>query len=141
MDKKIQFKPILKSARNGFFQKDIDPSQEEVFRHGIVKRCGDSDTDSLNFIEKVCVMKEGLGSISFRDIPGTRDVNVHHTDQLHIIDVSVFFSMELAKVTDTDDTDLDFVHLTSDPPLGLLDEMEEVLDLWGLIDFVLSNLF
>ena len=85
-------------------------------------------------------MKEGLGSISFRDIPGTRDVNVHHTDQLHIIDVSVFFSMELAKVTDTDDTDLDFVHLTSDPPLGLLDEMEEVLDLWGLIDFVLSNL-
>src|SRR4030065_307313 len=89
------------SMNHGFLQKDIDPSQEEVFRHGIVKRCGDSDTDSLNFIEKVCVMKEGLGSISFRDIPGTRDVNVHHTDQLHIIDVSVFFSMELAKVTDT----------------------------------------
>jgi len=86
-------------------------------------------------------MKEGLGSVSFRDIPGTRDVNVHHTDQLHLIDVSIFFSMELAKVTDTDDTDLDFVHLTSHPPLGLLDEMEEVLDLWGLIDFVLSNLF
>ncbi len=102
---------------------------------------GDSDADSLNFIEKVCVMKEGLSSVSFCDIPGTRGVDIYHTDQFHIIEVSIFFRMELAKVTDTDDTDLDLVHLTSDPPLGLLDEMEEVLDLWGLIDFVLSNLF
>jgi hypothetical protein len=37
--------------------------------------------------------------------------------------------MELAQVTDTDHTHLSLIHLSADPPLRILDEIEEMLDL------------
>ncbi len=113
--------------------------EKEIFCDGMVKGGGDCDADCLNFIEKVSVMEEGLGPISFGDFLGTGRVDVHHTDQFHPFHFGIFFCMELAKVTDTDHTHPDLIHLTTDPPLRMLDEMEEMLDLWHLRDLILSH--
>src|SRR4030042_3235661 len=104
-----------------------------------MERGGNGDADSLDFVEKVSVMLERLGSVSLSDFPGTRGVDVHHTHQFHAFYFSIFLRMELAKVTDTDDTDLEFFHLTGNPPLRLLNEMEVMLDLWGVRNFIFSH--
>ena len=113
--------------------------QKEISRDGMVKGGGDCDADGLNFIEEVSVVEEGLGPISLGDLPGTGGVNVHHTHQFRPFDLSIFFRMELAKVTDTDHSHPDLVHLTTDPSLGLLEEGKQVLDLRKLSDFVLPQ--
>src|SRR5512147_1037263 len=105
-----------------------------------MKRGGNGDTHRLNFVEQVSVMLERMGSILSRNCSGTGRIDIHHTDQFHLFDFSIFLGMELAKVTDTDDTDLDFFHLPADPPLRTLDELEEMLDLWGPGDVILSYL-
>ena len=107
----------------------------------MMKRGGNGYADGLNLIEKVGAMLKRLGSASFRDFPGSGRVDIHHADQLRLFNRCIFLRMKLPKVTDTDHTDLDLIHLTSDPSLGLLDEMEEVLDFWEPRDLVLSNLF
>ena len=106
-----------------------------------MKGCGNGDGDSLNFVEEICVMKEGLGPVSFSNFLGTGGIDIHHADQIHVFYLRIFLCMELAKVTDTDDTDLEFFHLTTDPPLRALDELKEMMDLWHLSDLILSHLF
>ena len=104
-----------------------------------MKRCGNGDADGLNFVEEICVMREGLGPASFSNSLGTGGIGIHHTDQFHVCYLCVLLCMKLAKVTDADDSDLDFLHLTADPPLRALDELEEMLNLWYLRDLVLSH--
>jgi hypothetical protein len=106
-----------------------------------MKRCGNGDANCLDFVEEIRVMKEGLGPVSFSNFLGTRGIDIHHTDQLHVFYLCIFLYMELDEVTDTDDTDLEFFHLTTDPPLRALDELKEMLDLWRLSDLILSHLF
>ena len=105
-----------------------------------MKRSGSGDADSLNFVEKVNMMFERLGSVSLSDFPGAGGIDIHHTHQFHLFYFSIFLCMELAKVTDTDDSDLDFFHLAADPPLRTLDELEEMLNLRCLGDFILLHL-
>ena len=59
-----QFISLLKGVRDGFFQKDIDPLEEKIFRDRIVKRRRNGDADGLNFVEKVCVMEGRLSFVS-----------------------------------------------------------------------------
>ena len=82
-------------------------------------------------------MKERLGPVLLGDFFGTAGVDIDHPDQFHAFRFGIFLSMELAKVPDTDHADLDLLHLPTDPPLGLLDKLEEVLDLGQLRDPVL----
>ncbi len=102
-----------------------------------MKRGGSGYADGLNFIEKICMVPKRLGSISFGDFLRSRGVEIHHTDQLRLFDLRIFLRMELAEVTDTDDTDLDFFHLPADPSLCTLDELKEMLNLGFLRDFIL----
>jgi len=113
--------------------------QEKIFRDGIMIRGGSSYADGLNFVEKVCVMLKRLGSISFSDFLSSGGIDIHHTDQFRLFDLCIFFCMELAKVTDTDDADLDFFHLPADPSLRTLDELEEMLNLGYLRDLILCQ--
>lgn len=101
---------------------------------------GSSYADGLDFIEKIGVMLERLGSISFGDFLCSGGVDIHDADQLRLFDLCIFLCMELAKVTDTDDADLDFFHLPADPSLRTLDELEEVLNLGCLSDLILCQL-
>ena len=105
-----------------------------------MQRGGSSDADGLNFIEKVRVMLKRLGSIPFSDFFSSGGIVTHHTDQLCLFDLCVFLRVELTKVTDTDDADLDFFHLPGDPSLRTLDELEEVLNLGCLRDLILCEL-
>ena len=86
-------------------------------------------------------MKEGLGPNLFGNGSGPRRVDIRHPHQFHFLHSGIFLSMELAKVADTDDANLDLFHLTRDPPLGSLDELQEMLDLRQLGNFILSQLF
>ena len=106
-----------------------------------MKRCGNGDSDSLNFVKEICVMKEGPGPVSFSNFLGTRGIDIHHTNQFHAFYLCIFLCMELAKVADPDDTDLESFHLTADPPLRTSDELKEMLDLWYVRDLVLPRLF
>jgi hypothetical protein len=106
-----------------------------------MKGGGSGNADSLNLIEKVSVMIERLGSVSFRNLPGTRGIDIYHPHQFHPFELSIFFCVELAKVPDTNDTNLDFFHLTADPPLRTLDEFDEMLNFYHLSDLILSHLF
>ncbi len=105
-----------------------------------MKRSGNGNADRLNFFVKVGVMLERLRAISFRRLPDTRGVQVHHTHQLHLFYFRVFLGMELAKVSDTDDTDLNFFHLTGNPSFRMLNEMEEMFNLWAVGNFILAYL-
>jgi len=105
-----------------------------------MERCGDGNAYGLDTIKDLGVMKEGLDPILFGHGPGPGWINIHNAHQVHAFHLRIFFCMELAKVTDTDDSDLDLFHLTRDPPLRLLDELEEVLDLRHLGDFILFQL-
>jgi len=134
-----QFISLLKGVGDGLFQKNIDSLQEKIFRHRIMERGGNGNADSLNFVEKVGVMIERLGLASFSNFPGTGSMDIHYTHQFHLFYFSIFLCMELAKVTDTDDTHLKPFHLTADPPLRTLDELEEMLNLWRLKDFIFSH--
>lgn len=86
-------------------------------------------------------MKEGLGPNLFGYGSGPGWIDIHHPHQFHILHSGIFLGMELAKVADTDDADLDLFHLTRNPPLRLLDELEEMLDLLQLGNFILLQLF
>ena len=101
---------------------------------------GDSDADGLYFLEKVSVMLERLGSVLLGNFPGTGRIGVHHARQFHFFYFGIFLRMELAKVSDTNDTDPEFFHLTGNPPLRMLDEIEEMLDLWDVRNFILTHL-
>ena len=99
--------------------------------------CGDSDADRLDFLEKVCIAEEGLGSVSLGDFSRAGPIHIHHADQFHLLNLGIFLCMELTKVTNTNHTHLDFFHLAADPPLRMLNKLEEMLDLRDLKDIIL----
>ena len=84
-------------------------------------------------------MGKGLGSKSSGNLLRTKRIDVSHAHQFHAFRFGIFLCVELAQITDTDDSHFDLVHLTTDPSLGLLEEGEEVLDLRKLGDFVLPQ--
>ena len=86
-------------------------------------------------------MKEGLGSNLFGYGSSPGRIDIRHSDQFHVLHPGILLSMKLAKVADADDTDLDLFHLTRDPPLRLLDELQEMLDLRHLGILIFSQLF
>ena len=86
-------------------------------------------------------MKEGLGPNLFGYGSGPGWIDIHHPHQFHILHSGILLGVELAKVADSDDADLDLIHLTRDPPLRLSDELEEMLDLRQLGNLILSKLF
>ncbi len=90
----------------------------------MVRGCGNGDADGLNLVIKVRVVEERLGVVPFRNFSGTGQINIDHPDQFHPFHLGIFFSMELAQVTDTDHAHLDLIHLSADPPLRVLDEIE-----------------
>jgi hypothetical protein len=67
---------------------------------------GDGDADRLDFLEKVCITEERLGSVSFGDLPRAGPIHIDHADQFHTFNLSIFLGMELTKVTNTDHSDL-----------------------------------
>jgi len=84
-------------------------------------------------------MKEGLGPAPFRNFLCPGWIDIHHTDQFRSFHVGILFCMELAQVTDTNHAHPDLTHLTADPPLRMLNEMEKMLNLWRLRDLILLN--
>ena len=135
-----QFLRLLEVFGDGFFEKDVDPPKQEILCDPIMERRGDGNAYGLDAIQDLGVMEEGLGPNLFGDGSGPGGIDIHHSHQFHSFHLGIFLGMELAKVTDTDDADLDLFHLTRNPPLRLLDELEEVLDLRHLGDFILFQL-
>jgi hypothetical protein len=135
-----QFISFLEVLGDRFLQKDIDPSEKKVSCDGVVEKGRDRDAYGLNLIEKIRVLEEGLSPVSLRNFSCPGGIDIHHSDQIHPFHLGIFFCMELAEVTDTDDAHLDLLHLTAYSSLRLLDEMEEMLYLWYPGDFILSDL-
>ena len=68
-------------------------------------------------------------SISFRDLFGPGEIDIDHARQFHAFHLGIFLGMELPQVPDPDHPDPCLLHLTTDPPLRLGDELKEMLDL------------
>jgi hypothetical protein len=88
--------------------------QEKIFSDGIVRGCRNSDADGLNLVIKVRVVEERLGVVPFRNFSGAGRINIDDptNSPFHL---GIFFSMELAQVTDTDHAHLRLIHLSADP--------------------------
>ena len=85
-------------------------------------------------------MEERLSLAPFRNILCPGWIDIHNTDQFHPLHLGILFCMELAQVSDTNHAYPDLTHLTADPPLRMLDELEKMLNLWRLRDFVFFHL-
>ena len=84
-------------------------------------------------------MGEGLGLASLRNFVCPGNIDIDHTDQFRFFHVGILFCMELAQITDTHHAHPNLAHLTADPPLRMLDEMEKVLNLWRLGNLILPD--
>src|SRR5512136_1144750 len=95
----------------------------------MVRGGGNGNADGLNLAVKIRVTKERLGVVALRNFSGPGQININHPDQFHPFHFGVFFSMELTQVTNTDHAHLNLFHLTADPSLRTLDEIDEMLNL------------
>ena len=137
-----QFIRFLEAFGDGFFEKDVDSSKQEILCDRVVERRGNSNTYGLNAVQELRVIgRKAWVRHLFGHSPGPGGIDIRHSHQVHSLHPGIFLGVKLAKVADTDDADLDLFHLTGNPPLRLLNEMKEVLDLRQLGDLILSDLF